>query len=229
MSYNDDNKKIWDEHFSKVLVEYPNEEVVRFLASCKKYYPNGKMLDWGCATGRHTTLGCEMGYKVIAADYVERCIDITRKMVEEKNLSDAMLGYVVNQDVDIEEIEDNSLDVVVAAGLLLLSDKEAQGKILKNIHRMLKKGGRAFVDFKTVKDETYITADKLGIYNENGWIVPKGYHLEGQYVCVVPLEEIYKLIEEAGLKVEKIELNEFTEYNRTRHNSYWYITVLKEN
>ena len=228
MSYNDDNKKIWDEHFSKVSLNYPNEDVVRFLAGCRKYYPNGKMLDWGCATGRHTILGCKMGYQVIAADYVERCVDITRKKVEDNNFSDRMLNYIVNQDVDIEKVEDNSLDVVLAFGILFYNNRESQAKMLKNISRMLKKGGRAFVDFRTVNDDIYVNAKKDGLDMSDGIVLGKESHLAGQYICILPLEEIYKLIEDAGLKVEKTELCEFTENNRTRHNSWWHITIVKE-
>ena len=78
-NYQENNKKFWDDHFSKVSLDYPNEEVIRFLARCKKLYTNGVMLDWGCATGRHTVLGCKFGYSVIAADYVKRCIRRYRK------------------------------------------------------------------------------------------------------------------------------------------------------
>ena len=40
-NYQENNKKFWDEHFSKVSLDYPNEEVIRFLARCKKLYTNG--------------------------------------------------------------------------------------------------------------------------------------------------------------------------------------------
>lgn len=65
-------------------MDYPNEEVIRFLARCKKLYTNGGMLDWGCATGRHTILGCKFGYSIIVADYVKRCVDLTKVKVEKE-------------------------------------------------------------------------------------------------------------------------------------------------
>ena len=48
MDYQESNKKFWEEHFSKVSLDYPNEEVIRFLAKYRKTYPGGTMVDWGC-------------------------------------------------------------------------------------------------------------------------------------------------------------------------------------
>ena len=143
-------------------LDYPNEEVVRFLAICRKIYPNGVMLDWGCATGRHTVLGCKFGYSVIAADYVQRCVDITKNKVEKecRDCAGKVISYIVNQDVDIEGIEDNTVDVIVALGVIFFNSKEQQQIMLNNMYRMLKKGGRIFVDFRTERDSVYINQKK---------------------------------------------------------------------
>lgn len=228
MNYQESNKELWDEHFSKTSLDYPNEEVVRFLASCRKHYPNGKMLDWGCATGRHTILGCKMGYQVMAVDYVERCVNITKTKVEENEYQDKILDYIVNKDIDVEKIEDEYFDIILIFGVLFYNNKESQMKMLENASRMLKKGGRIFADFRTVNDDIYVKAKKQGIDMSKGAVIGKESHLAGQYMCILTLDEIEHIIETAGLTVEKTELCEFTENNRTRHNSWWHITMLKE-
>lgn len=228
MDYQENNKKFWDEHFSKVSLDYPNEEVIRFLARCRKIYPNGVMLDWGCATGCHTILGCKFGYSVIAADYVQRCVDITKNKVEKecKDYAGKVISYIVNQDVDIDGIEDNTVDVIVALGVIFLNSKEQQQIMLNNMYRMLKKGGRIFVDFRTERDSIYINQKKK---SEEGFVVDyEDASIAGNYIDILPYEELEKMFEKSGLKVENVELYEFTEHNRTRQNSWWHVTLLKE-
>ena len=230
MDYQSENKKFWDEHFSKVSLDYPNEEVIRFLAKNRKVYPGGRMLDWGCATGRHTVLACKMGYEVIAADYVKRCIDITKEKVEKEctDYSGKVVSYIVNKDVDIENLDDNSLDIILAFGIMTLNGKAEQQCMLRNMSRMLKTGGRVFADFRTQKDTIYEIAMQEN-ENLNGGFYVKSDELsvKGNYVCILSLQELEEMIENSGLSVENVELCEFTENNRKRKNSWWHITMIK--
>lgn len=228
MDYQEQNKKFWDNHFSKVSLDYPNEEVIRFLARCRKLYPGGTMLDWGCATGRHTILGCKFGYSVIAADYVERCIELTRQKVEMQctDYAGKVVSYIVNKDTDIEPVRNESVDIIVAWGVTFYNSKEQQQRMLNNICRMLKKGGRAFLDFRTERDSIYLKQKER---SEDGFVVEsEDASVTGCYMDILPLEELKKMFVKSGLTVESIESYEFTENNRTRQNSWWHVTLLKK-
>lgn len=228
LSYQETNKKFWDDHFSKVSLDYPNEEVVRFLARCRKLYEDAVMLDWGCATGRHTVLGCKFGYSVIAADYVERCVDITKRKVERecKDSKGKVISYIVNQDIDIEEINDNTLDIIVALGVVFLNAKEQQQLMINNMYRMLKKGGRVFADFRTERDSLFINQKEK---SEQGFYVDsEDASIAGNYIDIIPLDELKKMFINSGFTPENIELYEFTEHNQARQNSWWHVTLLKE-
>ena len=227
-NYQENNKKFWDDHFSKVSLDYPNEEVIRFLARCKKLYTNGVMLDWGCATGRHTVLGCKFGYSVIAADYVKRCVDLTKAKVEKEygNYKGKVISYIVNQDVDKDGVKDETLDVIVAWGVIFLNSKEQQQIMLNNMYRMLKKGGRVFVDFRTQRDSLYL---KQKNRNSDGFIVDsEDSSIVGNYINILPIEELKKMFLNSGFSLENLELYEFTEHNQSRQNSWWHVTLLKE-
>ena len=227
-NYQENNKKFWDDHFSKVSLDYPNEEVIRFLARCKKLYTNGVMLDWGCATGRHTVLGCKFGYSVIAADYVKRCVDLTKAKGEKEcgNYKGKVISYIVNQDIDIDGVKDETLDVIVAWGVIFLNSKEQQQIMLNNMYRMLKKGGRVFVDFRTQRDSLYL---KQKNRNPDGFIVDsEDSSIVGNYINILPIEELKKMFLNSGFSLENVELYEFTEHNQSRQNSWWHVTLLKE-
>lgn len=228
MDYTKGNKEFWDAHFANTSLEYPNEEVIRFLARCKREYKNGVMLDWGCATGRHTVLGCKFGFQVIAADYVERCVRLTREKVEREcaEYTGKVIDYIVNQDVDIEKVQDDSVDVVLAWGVAFYNSAEMQQMLLDNMYRMLKRGGRAFCDFRTEYDSIYTSQKNKA--SDEGFVVESDIaSVKGCYMNILPLERLKGMFVKSGFVVESIELNEFTEGNQTRKNSWWHVTLLK--
>ena len=210
------NKKFWDEHFSKINLDYPNEEVIRFMGRYSKDYPNGTFLDWGCATGRHVVLGCKFGYKVYAVDYVKRCIDITRDKVRQNGFDENKVTYYVNDGLDIPQIEDNSINVMLVWGVMMGLTSEQQRLILKNIYRMLSEGGRAFIDFRTENDSLNL---------KNTEVVNK--KLENSFSNTTTLDEVKALMQESGLLIENTEKYEFTENNGKVLNSWWHIVVRK--
>lgn len=211
------NIRFWDDHFSKYGLDYPNEQVVRFMAKFRNEYPSGTFLDWGCATGRHVILGSKFGYKVYAVDYVNRCIEITKKKVQENGLSENDIVYIVHDGLSIPEIQDNSINIILLWGVMMGLTLEQQRCLLKDVYRMLSDGGRAFIDFRTKNDS-------LNISNNSEKINTK---LENAYVYTSELEEIRMMVKESGLIVEDVEKYEFTENNCSVLNSWWHIIVRK--
>lgn len=229
MDYVEGNKEFWDAHFAATTLDYPNEEVVRFLARCRHKYENGVMLDWGCATGRHTVLGCKFGFQVIAADYVERCVMLTKQKVEKEcaDYKDRVIDYIVNQDTDVEKVLDDTVDVILSWGVTFYNSAEKQQMMLKNMYRMLKHGGRAFCDFRTEYDSIYL--NQKNEKEKEGFIVESDIAtVKGCYMNILPLEELKEMFAKSGFEIENIELNEFTEENQTRKNSWWHVTLLKK-
>ncbi|MBO5523191.1 MAG: methyltransferase domain-containing protein [Roseburia sp.] len=229
MDYVESNKEFWDAHFANTSLDYPNEDVIRFLAKCKKIYENGVMLDWGCATGRHTVLGCKFGFQVYAADYVERCVKLTEEKVKREctEFKGKVVEYIVNQDTDIEKIKDASLDVILAWGVAFYNTAEQQQEMLNNMYRMLKQGGRAFCDFRTERDSIYLNQKEKPA--EEGFFVESDIaSVKGCYMNILPFEKLQEMFKKSGFEVESVELSEFTEGNQTRQNSWWHVTLLKK-
>lgn len=226
MDYIRKNKELWDEHFANTMLDYPNEDVIRFLAKCKTLYPNGKMLDWGCATGRHTVLGCRFGFDVIAADYVERCVDITKQKVisECEGAKGKVLDYIVNNDLDVEKVQDATLDIILMWGVAFYNTIANQRIMLGNAYRMLKKGGRVFIDFRTQRDSI---CEAERVKEGNLLITGESKHLEGFTMNIQSLESLQDMLGSVGFKVENVELYEFTQNNQEIRNSWWHMTLLK--
>ena len=227
MDYVEKNKELWQEHFKNVSLDYPNEEVVRFLAKCRKDYPNGIMIDWGCATGRHTILGCKFGFKVIAVDYVKHCIELTRNKVEKtEGLSGEVIKYIVNDNIEVNSIEDNSVDFILAWGCMFYNKPQKIEEMLTNMNKMLKKGGRIFCDFRTERD-SMCNEQGQKIEEDVYLIADTSTSLSGLQITILPLEKLKNIIRQAGFEIKELELYEFTQKNMSIRNSWWHIEIIK--
>lgn len=227
MDYIEKNKMLWEKHFTNTKLDYPNEEVTRFLAKCKHIYENGVMLDWGCATGRHAALGCKLGFQVIAADYVKHCVELTKEKIEKecRGMPGKVIKYVINKDLDIEEIEDEFVDVLLAWGCVFNNSLDKQQLMLNNMYRMLKKGGRAFCDFRTQRDTIY---QGTAIAEDTFCIPSDSKSLAGLCICIPSLDKLKEMFRKSGFIIENVELYEFTQDNQKIQNSWWHVTLFKE-
>ena len=229
-TYQDDNKKGWEEHFSTVNLDYPNEAVVRFMAKCKKIFPGGNVLDWGCGTGRHTILACSFGFNVYAADYVQVCIEKTQKKYAEKKneLAGRIEQYILNGDINIEQIENDTMDIIICLGVAFLNTPENEELLLKNEYRMLKKGGMIFVDFRSEYDSIYIDRSIGEVIGDNIFrISDNSTSLPGQLECILQKKDLINMIEKVGFNIESMERYEFTQNNEAITNSWWHCTLIK--
>ena len=208
-------KKSWGKHFEIAYLEYPDENVIRFLSRHKS--EGGNIVDLGCATGRHTEAAVKMGFQVTAVDFAKQCIDITKQRIEHLGLSNKV-RYIQNNDIDIS-VEDASQDIVIAWGVLFSYKKDMVAAYIKEICRILKPNGYIFCDCRTQRDSFFSETNK----NEDNMYK----RMDGVYYYIPTLEEIKGIFIDAGLFVEKVELFEFTENNMEKLNSWYHITARK--
>lgn len=97
-------------------------------------------LDLGCGLGRHSLYMAENGYNVYAFDNSKYVIDV----VKEKAFDNG-LNIICNLgDVSNLPYENESVDCMVAIGLMANNDKNGIATILKEMYRVLKDGGETY-------------------------------------------------------------------------------------
>lgn len=130
------------------------EEITKKLAQFAKFKPKGKILDLACGEGFHTAYLSKLGYNVVGLDISPFNISLAKENVKK-------LGQqAVFKQQDMREFEDNNFyDAVVNFGYSFgyLKTQTENMKVLKNIYKSLKKGGKFFIELygKEMIDRVY--------------------------------------------------------------------------
>lgn len=152
----------WDNSYKidAIVPRYPSELVVRWLFSTfsAERRKTGKVLDLGGGGGRHSIVMAEAGLEVVLADTSPSGIAHGEKLAREKQVS--VTG--VQCSADDLPFDDDSFDGVLCFGVLYYLDPETYARSLREIYRVLKPGGDAFVYVKTPDDSRGKMANLVG-------------------------------------------------------------------
>jgi 2-polyprenyl-3-methyl-5-hydroxy-6-metoxy-1,4-benzoquinol methylase len=136
--------KQWDEVYSKkAMAAYPDNMLVRFVA--KHYYkaPNRKevkFLDVGCGVGASTWYLAREGFSVAAIDGSLQAINRLKQRLAADKL-DVLLAC---GDITELEFKENYFDCIVDVSALCYIPEDEIKKVMTNLHKVLKPGGRLF-------------------------------------------------------------------------------------
>lgn len=97
-------------------------------------------LDIGCGLGRHSIYMAENGYDVYALDNSKYVVDVVKEKAYSKELK------VICNIGDVSDLpyDDESVDCMIAIGIMANNDKNGVASILKEMHRVLKDGGETY-------------------------------------------------------------------------------------
>ena len=178
-------RQSWEQHYKKEksLLSYPDENLVRMLALYLREQKNTSDLiaiDLGCGTGRHLKLLEDFNMKAIGADFSFNALSSCTK---------AGFKNLINCNNENLPFKDSSIDIIISWGSLHYCDKDNMIKMLSQIHRVLKRGGRLLATLRKDSD-TYLKKGKH--IQNNTWITELG-DLKGSVVSFFSQEELKSL------------------------------------
>ncbi|SHI40974.1 Methyltransferase domain-containing protein [Clostridium cavendishii DSM 21758] len=173
-------KSLWENLHkqSRFRPKYPCEKVVQFVFKNFKRDGSAKVLDLGCGTGRHVYFMASENIDAYGTDISKDGIEYTTQMLGNHGLK----ADLKVSTVDKIPYENEYFDGLICYGVLYYCSKEEIEVAVKEIKRVLKPTGKAFIIVRSVKDyrfgkgeefekNTFLikeTDENKAAFNENG-------------------------------------------------------------
>ncbi len=185
--------------YRKAVIDFYNREATRYKEErneikgfdevykpfINRVKPNGKILDFGCGSGRDSMFFKEHDYEVVALDGSKEMCEITRKLC---NIEVKEMFFE-----DFNEV--NTYDGIWACASLLHLPKEKLIPILKNLSSALKDNGYIYTSFKYGNFE--------GIRNER-YFLDMTEESFGELISEIPELEVVETYQTNGLLSSQI-------------------------
>ncbi|MFW9943209.1 MAG: class I SAM-dependent methyltransferase [Candidatus Thorarchaeota archaeon] len=162
----------WDTIFSergKVFLE-PHSDMERLAELFKKKGVH-RILDLGCGTGRHLVFFAKKHFDIYGLDSSPRGIELAEEWLSEEGIQ------VKIECCDMEDrfpYEDNFFDAVISIQVIHHNLMEDIIKTIREIKRILRKGGFIFITFPYLKKESQNDDWNLKKVEEGTYIPQKG-------------------------------------------------------
>jgi SAM-dependent methyltransferase len=213
----------WDELHEnpRFRPQYPNDHVVRFLMGSRALLENGgaRFLDIGVGAGRHCKLASDLGFETYGIDTSFVGLQHAGQRLRET----ASRHLLVQASMLALPFADFSFKVVLSFGVLYYGTAAEMKQAIAEAHRVLARGGRAFVVLRTVDDYRFGKGKKLE-HNTFQLDIAETNEL-GTVEHFIGAEDI-KIYFSAFSRIN-FEKTETTSANCTRLDSDWLITVEK--
>lgn len=138
----------WDSEWEHIYMsqewgKYPPEELIRFVA--QNYYNVGirsdiKILDVGCGTGAGTWFMAREGFSTIGIDGSSTAINKAKKRFQDEGL----IGDFIIGDIEKIDYPNNYFDAITDIVAIQHNKYSNIIKIVEEIYRVLKPGGKLF-------------------------------------------------------------------------------------
>lgn len=198
MTFNiSDNKteEQWDTLYRQGLgaPRYPNSYVVRWMFA---HFPRRKaadfhLLDMGTGMGRHAMLMAKEGYHVTGTDISATSLDQATQWAK----ADGLTVTFRQASADNQPFPDQSFDGILSYGVLYYLSFDKFSLAVKEIHRLLKPGGSAFVMVKSDRDVRKTKSEMIAPHHYKIMVKDEGMPWNnevGMGLTLLPKSEIIK-------------------------------------
>lgn len=180
----------WDDIFTKngkVFLE-PHSDMERLAKLFKKNNVH-TILDLGCGTGRHLIFFANKNFNMYGLDGSPKGIEIAEEWLSEEGIRVEIVCCKIEHNFPYE---DNYFDTIISINVIHHNLIEDVLKTVKEIERVLRKGGYIFITFPYLKNNSQNDNWNLKKVEEGTYIPQKG-RKKGVLHHFFSLEEIQEL------------------------------------
>ncbi len=171
--------------------EKPQKEIANFLKNKK-----GKILDLGCGSGRNFL---KFKGELYALDFSERMIELAKERAQKLKIKSK---FFVSEVYNLP-FENNFFDYALFASVLhCIKSKAKRKKALKELYRVLKKGGKAIITVWSRKSERIKNKPKESLIP---WTVKGKKYMRYYYIYDYP--EFKHLLKKVGFEILSLKEN----------------------
>lgn len=182
----DRDTNYWNEYYKKKHnIEHPSL-FARYVGDLLK--KNANLLELGCGNGRDSLYFGELGLNVTAIDASDKAIE---ELTDNNNKDN--ICFVCDDFVRATAIFVGQYDYVYSRFSLHAINEEQEDEVIHNVYNVLKKGGKFFVEARSVKDEIFGKGEKIS---------KNTYFYEGHARRFLVREELEKKLESEGFIIE---------------------------
>ena len=188
-----EQEKVWNKIARpwKSFREKPLKEVSDFTKGKK-----GNVLDLGCGSGRHFF---KLKGKIYAVDFSKEML----KLAEKHSLEEGINVETIKTEMYKLPFKDNFFDsAMFIASLHCVESEKKRKKSLEELHRVLKKKGRAIITVWSRNQERIKNKPKEALIP---WTVEGKQYL--RYYYIYDKKEFENLLKSAGFKIVSIKEN----------------------
>ena len=213
-------RQYWGGAIRKGNLIYPNDQVIRFI---KRNYKEKdiSILDFGCGGGRNTVALLSEGYNVIAMDYTDDAVSMTKDKIRQLGIENPVV--VKNSGFEVP-IEADSIDAVIADGSLFYYSRENIVKIIENIKSVMKNNGLLWADFRTKHDSLFERGKQI---DDGLFILGEGTDREGCSYFFADESDIRSIFDNANMEIVSIDDYSYSENNHRVINSWFHVIARK--
>lgn len=211
----------WNEiHETRNWGKYPAEELVRYMA--RNFPPENReqtlVLDLGCGTGANTWFLCREGFNTVAFDGAFAALPKAKALC----MSERRQPLLAQADAGNLPFTDCSFDAIVEIGALAANSSAGIDRILAEISRTLKPGGRFFSSVLFSQATTgYGTGEKIDDHSYRNVVNSPVSGLGTIHFFTE--KEIETLWQRHGFMNLSIDHFERTDHNRTYKVSFYVV------
>jgi ubiquinone/menaquinone biosynthesis C-methylase UbiE len=208
----------WNELFD--IEEYrwqnPHEKVIEIVRLLKDR-KGMRILDLGCGAGRHLVYLAKAGFKVDGMDFSERGLSHASDWLSREGVG----ATLTRADMTALPYANNCFDTLISVHVIFHNPLAQVRQSLKEIYRVLRPGGMAFLTFQSTRSYRFGRGTQL----EPGTFIPDIGGDAGVPHHYMDLAEIGKELDQ--FCVRNVNLSENTNYD-SGISSHWEVIAEKE-
>lgn len=194
------DNEIWDEVHKRIHKE--EEPHSKYAEKAEKDFPRDSIIaELGGGSGKDAVFFLSKGHSVVLLDISQFALSKAEEKAKTHNYESKLIAKQADFGLNKLPLKDNSVDVAYSRISLNYFGSERTAVVLHDIYRTLKKGGRAFLTFKSPDDEA-----EMELIQETATEYEPGVYIQGgQLRSRFSVEQLQNILQMAGIEDYKVE------------------------